>query len=278
MERARTVACSALVGWASVALWAHDLFLKPASFFLEPASSALVQVLNGTFSRSESAVARDRLADLSLEDGGGRRALDLSAWSETDPRSHVAFRTAQAGTYVLGAAVKPRVLPLPGAEFNKYLEEEGLDAVLARRREQGRLDAGSRERYSKYAKTILQVGQARTVTWAVSFGYPAEIVPLDNPYALAPGATLRLRCLVDGAPAAGLAVFAGGRKAHSDSRIAQQRVTSGSDGVVEVKLTDVGAWYVKFIHMRELEEPEANYESRWATLTFAIAHGAAAPR
>lgn len=278
MWRRRAVACAALVGGMWAALGAHDLFLRPRSFFVQPDAPATVRVLNGTFSRSENAITRDRLADLSLVDDDGRRSLDVSAWSETDPGSEVVLRTGPPGTYVLGAAVRPRLLSLPGAEFNKYLEEEGLDAVIARRREQGRIDAPSRERYSKYAKAILQVGQARTRTWATALGYAVEIVPLDNPYELLPGARLRLRCLVDGSPAAGLVVLAGGRQVRSESRIAQQRLTSDAEGIVAVTLTNAGAWYAKFIHMREIDEPDANYESRWATLTFGVAGGGTASR
>ena len=47
---------------------------------------------------------------------------------------------------------------------------------------------------------MFQVGAARSETWATPFGYPAEIVPLENPYSLRRGATLRVRCLVDGQP------------------------------------------------------------------------------
>jgi hypothetical protein len=42
------------------------------------------------------------------------------------------------------------------------------------------------------------------------------------------------------------------------------------DGLVTVELTGAGAWYVKFVHMRERQDADANYESRWSTLTFGL--------
>ena len=45
---------------------AHDLFLKLNSYLLQPNSKAIVRVLNGTFQNSDGAVARERLANLSL--------------------------------------------------------------------------------------------------------------------------------------------------------------------------------------------------------------------
>jgi hypothetical protein len=255
---------------AIVPVAAHDLFFRPAAFRLPPGAAVLVPVLNGTFSTSENAVARDRLADLSLVGPAGRRSLDLDGWSESDPRSDVRFQTGPPGTYVLGAAVKPRLLELPGKDFNAYLKEEGIDQILARRKEQGRLQEPSKERYAKHPKTVIQVGDARSADFGTALGYEAEIIPLENPYALKPGDTLRVRCVVLGAPLANYIVLAGGRRAGSDQRIAVQRVVTDAEGVAAITLTHAGDWYIKFVHMREVQTPDANYESRWATLTFGV--------
>lgn len=40
-----------------------DLFLRPHAFHLAPGATVTIPVLKGTFSRSENAVAGDRLAD-----------------------------------------------------------------------------------------------------------------------------------------------------------------------------------------------------------------------
>lgn len=65
MKRQLLLAFLLLIGTAA-SLAADDLFLKLESFFVRPQSTARVYVLNGTFSRSEGAVARDRLRDPSL--------------------------------------------------------------------------------------------------------------------------------------------------------------------------------------------------------------------
>jgi hypothetical protein len=33
-----------------------------------------------------------------------------------------------------------------------------------------------------------------------------------------------------------------------------------------------GKWFIKFIHMTPLSEPNLKYESKWASLTFEIRH------
>jgi hypothetical protein len=72
---------------------------------------------------------------------------------------------------------------------------------------------------------------------------------------------------VDGRPAANQYVLFGGRTARG-ARIAQRNMRSDADGIASVTL---GMWYVKFINTARLDgDPAADYESKWATLTFEV--------
>jgi uncharacterized GH25 family protein len=264
-----TLSVLSVVALSVATTLAHDLFLRPDSFFLTPGAPITSKVFSGTFSKSENAITRDRLADLSIVTPSGREAIERTLWTERDPQSTLKTATGASGTYVLGAAINPRLLKLAGPEFNAYLKEEGLDSVLAARKTQKRLNEGTSERYSKYVKALVQVGDTHTDAFATPLGYAAEIVPLANPYTLRVGDTLQVRCLVDGAPAEGLVVFAGGRTA-TGARFPAQRLVADKDGLVTVRLTAAGAWYVKFVHMRERQEADVNYESHWSTLTFGV--------
>jgi|WetSurMetagenome_2_1015567.scaffolds.fasta_scaffold77681_2 hypothetical protein len=264
------LAAAALVALVAIPLSAHDLFIRPDTFLVPARTTVVVPVLNGTFSTSENAVSRDRIADLSLVGPFGRKPLAPDAWSDKDPASSVRLETDVAGTYVIGAAVKPKALALAAKEFNAYLKDEGIDEILARRTQQGRLKEPSKERYAKFPKALLQVGEQRSGEFGTVLGYEAEIVPLENPFSLKPGASLRVRCLVLGQPLAKAVVLAGGRRLDSDQRLTAQRLVTDADGIAVVRLQSAGDYYVKFVHMREVNEPDANYESRWATLTFGV--------
>ena len=102
-----------------------------------------------------------------------------------------------------------------------------------------------------------------------AFGYPAEIIPLANPYALRRGATLRVRVVVDGKPVANQYILFGGRDA-SGARIEQRNTRSSADGTARIPLTAAGDWYIKFIHMTRVTADTVDYESKWATLTFGV--------
>ena len=69
---ARTFLILAAVALSASSLAAHDLFLKMATYFLPPQTPVKVLLLNGTFTKSEGTVARNRIADLSLVTPAGR--------------------------------------------------------------------------------------------------------------------------------------------------------------------------------------------------------------
>lgn len=253
---------------AASALLAHDLFLKLDSYFLEPNTSVRIPVLNGTFAKSEGPVVPNRLLDISLVSPAGRARLSPAAWSTDSTRSWLTLQTGAPGTYVVGTSVRPNRIKLTGPQFNGYLKEDGILDVLEARTQKGELEKPARERYSKHVKAVFQVGDARTGSFNTVLGYPAEIVPLANPYALPVGGELGIRCLVDGEPVANQIVLWGGEG--SSGPIAQRSVRTGPDGTARVTLDAAGRWYVKFVHMVALAEPDYDYESKWATLTMQV--------
>jgi uncharacterized GH25 family protein len=271
-RRVRRIAgiTTALLLGSALAAAAHDMFVQPARFFVGQNADVIVRVLNGTFSKSENSIARDRLADVSVVSPDGRQRVDTALWSAAGDTSRFTMRTGGAGTYVVGVSTRPNVIALEAKEFNQYLAEDGIPDILAARRQTGELDRPARERYSKHVKALLQVGTARSEHFATELGYPAELVPLENPYTLQVGGALRVRTLVDGKPAGNQYVLYGGRTT-TGARIAQRNVRSDAAGIARVPLRARGTWYVKFINMARLQgDTAADYESKWATLTFQV--------
>jgi uncharacterized GH25 family protein len=257
----------ALVVLAS-GLYAHDMFIKLNTYFVAPGTAVKVPVLNGTFSSSENAIARARIADLSLVTPAGRSRLDTTIVSAQHDTTFLSLRLAGPGTYILGMSTRPSEISLAGKQFTEYLHEEAIQGIVEDRAKAGISADSAHERYSKHVKAVFQVGSDRTADFATPLGYPAELIPLDNPYLLKRGDTLRVRGLVDGRPVAGQSVLAGGRTT-SGARIAARELRTDSDGVAALPLTTRGRWYLKFIRMTSLGD-QRNYESKWATLTFEV--------
>jgi hypothetical protein len=263
MKRPAVLSGLLLLGTAG-SLGAHDLFLKLERYFVAPGARLVVRVLNGTFTTSEAAVAKDRVRDIALLAPSGVLRLDTAAWTSRGDTSVLSVELGETGTYVIGVSTRPRELTLEAKEFNDYLVHDGLPDVLAARRDANELDRPARERYSKHVKALVQAGHRRSEGYPTELGYPAELIPLDNPYELESGGLLRVRAVVDGSPVASQLVIAGGPRA-------PQSVRTDSAGVARFRLRSPGSWYVKFIHMRPVTgDTTLDYESKWATLTFGV--------
>lgn len=249
---------------------AHDMFLKPTRFFAPENAEVRVRLLNGTFSKSENSIARNRLADASVLTPRGRIKLDTAEWGVKGDTSTFHIHTRAAGTYVIGVSTKANRIDLSADDFNLYLQDDGIPDVLEARKKAGELTKPAKERYHKHVKALVQVGSARSDLYATPMGYPAEIMPMVNPYTLQKGATLRVKTLVDGKPAANQYVLYGGELANGAGGIEQKSTRSDAQGVANIPLTTAGVWYIKFINMTKVAKDSVDYESKWATLTFEV--------
>ena len=248
---------------------ARDLFLRLDSYFLQPNAKAVVRVMNGTFQKSDGAIARERLADLTLHGPGFTAASTESiAWRAEEKTSIMEIQTGGAGTYLVGISTKPREIALKAADFNEYLSHDGIPDTLAARKRNNELSKDVRERYSKHVRAIFQVGDKHSDDYKKPLNYPVELIPQQNPYSLRTGQTIAVLCLLEGKPIANQFVMAAWES--RDGKIRELNARSDAKGIARIRLGGAGKWFIKFIHMTPISEPNLNYESKWASLTFEI--------
>jgi hypothetical protein len=222
--------------------------------------------------------------------GGEELDVDNSQWSYDDTVSNLTATFDLAGNYVIGVATRPSIIRIAADNFNFYLRYEGLDDDAEERSERAETNIGAAERYAKFSKAILQVGEGQSDNFGALLGYPVEIVPLQNPYALRKGDVFRARILKDGEPLANELVYATheGFYELSGEGIFEElvRVRSDENGEVEFVLAEEGRWYIRFIDLTRMgdeehwysslliflgaDEPRIPYKSLWATLTFEV--------
>ena len=257
MLRKTLTACLTLV-FIMVTAQAHDLFLKLDSYLLQPKSKAIVRVLNGTFQKSDGAVARERLADLSLHGPGLTAAsADSIVWRGEEKTSVMEIQTGGSGTYLVGISTKPREIALKAADFNSYLQEDGLPDILAARKKNNELGKDARERYSKHVRAVFQVGDKLSDDYKRSLNYPVEIIPQQNPYSLKVGQTIAVLCLLNGQPLTNQFVIAGWES--SDGKLQSTNARTDAKGIARFKLAGAGKWFVKLIHMEPSREPQVGF-------------------
>ncbi len=250
-------------------VFAHDLFLKPSSYFVKVNEKITISVMNGTFQESEGAVAFARLADVSVISPSGKRSHTVEAdLTKNQTTAFLNIVPTEAGNYVVGLSTMWRENALKAADFNEYLPAEGIPDILENRKRDGELDKDARYRYSKYVKTVFQAGGKTTDSYKTVLGYAVEMVPQQNPYKLKKGGVLEILCLKDGKPLVGQIVTTGYESA--GKLAAETSARTDANGMIKIKITAAGKWYAKFINMVKIDDPKLDYESKWATLTFEI--------
>ena len=183
---------------SAVGVSGHDMFLVLPDHDFPEGSPITVALYNGTFDKSENTIDRERMIDVRVIDGKNQGTHpSTSQWREEGTVTYLDFQSGSPGTYVVGVSTAPRMIELTAEEFNEYLEHDGVLDVLEARRRDETADRGANERYAKHVKTILQVGETTTDSFAHRLGYPIEIVPLANPGTVGAGQTREVLVLAE---------------------------------------------------------------------------------
>ena len=207
-------------------------------------------------------VPRDdrRILGFALVSARGARAV--GGLPATEPAG--VARIEDPGWTIVAYRSSRSPVKLEPAKFEQYLADEGLDRILAIRRERGESDRPGNEVFSRCAKALLAVSPAAGGFDRI-IGLTLELVPEASPAAAARSRAFPVRLLYEGRPLAG-ALLVAMNQAKPDRKI---RVRTGRDGRASISLTGAGIWLVKAVHMIPApKETGADWESLWASLTF----------
>lgn len=252
----------------SAATFAHDLYLMPAKFIVKPGETVRVAFENGdAFPKGDSSVKPERLRDTRLMSKAG--AAEFTGVVEQPKRTVASVRAPGEGTAILTARTIPNFIELDAEKFRSYLEHENLQHVIKLREERGESAKPGRERYSKYVKSLITAGRG-DAHFKQRTGLTIEIVPEADPAALRIGERLPVQVLFRGQPAADVAV----ESAWLENDKAKMEVFGRTDreGRILIPIHASGPHRLHAIVMERCPDPAAaDWESFWASLTFAIA-------
>ncbi len=248
---------------------AHDFWIEPATF--RPAAGGEVSIalrVGENFKGEPVTRKNEKIKVFSIFGPGSTPGEEIPGADGADPAG--VARVERPGLYVIGYHNHPSRIELEPAEFEAYLKEDGLDAIITERTKRGESDKSAREIYSRCAKAIVAADGSSADGYDRSLGLPLELTPQRNPYSLRPGGELTVRLTHRDKPLAGAKVFAM-RQSAAD---AAQSATSDADGRVTFKLDQPGVWMVKCVHMfRAPADADADWESLWASLIFELLGG-----
>lgn len=247
-------------------LGAHDFWLVPQKFILNPNDLLTISANTGMdFPNSLSAVDPERFTQFIVKGKSGK--MDISKFKIDGNSLTTEITLEKAGTYIVAAALKPKEIKLTAEEFNEYLLHDGLPQIYELRKQEGILEQAAIEYYSKYPKSVLQVGKQLDETPLKPIGLVIEIVPLRNPYALKRGENIPIQVLLRGEPLKNAEV-AWSYPGHGEEMAGSTK--TDSDGKAVVPLVKTGPYLIRTIHMEWVKKETHNWESYWTSLTFEV--------
>jgi uncharacterized GH25 family protein len=243
---------------------AHDYYLLPEGFFLHRGEMLKVHLIVGDdfkpeFERRYQSTKTERLL---LH--AGKQVADLRK-SIKDSAAYIDSRVYIKGLALLEMTRNYSSIELGRDQFLAYLKEEGIAGIAEK------VDNGTKqsfkEKYTRYLKTLVCVDGNYGGVYQEELQHDLEIILKDNPYETRVGSDLAAIIKFKRMPLAGVTMDVLVKDA--SGKIHLQRVVSDKDGKVNFKLSRKGVYLLRLVHMVPSGTPDADFESFWASYTFA---------
>jgi uncharacterized GH25 family protein len=249
---------------ASAAIEAHDFWIEPSSFRPAVGSQLSVSLRVGEHFRGEPVPrAGPKIVKFVVVSDAGE--VPIGGLPGTDPAGFA--RVTGPGFLVLGYRSNRTSITLEAEKFEKYLQDEGLDAVVKARAAKNDSGKAGNEVYSRCAKSLVAGNGTGEAGFDRAVGFTLEFVAESNPLKLRAGDTMKMRLLYEGRGLAGGLV----KLTHRDDPGNTATARTGADGTVSFKLPRKGVWLARVVHMVPAPaETGADWESLWASLTFEV--------
>ncbi|MEO7411658.1 MAG: DUF4198 domain-containing protein [Sphingomicrobium sp.] len=244
----------------------HDFWIQPIRFQVDPGTpiAATFQVGHGKF--------RDRWNNnqriVALNDFLRGVPRDLRPQLRNGASYDLATSGAAPGLHVIAMQSNYATSELPAIRFNDYAREEGLAPILAARKAGGNNNAPGRERYSRRAKALVQVGPVTASNQAFAtraIGLKLEIIPDLNPYALGANRMLPVHVLYEGRRLPNATVKL--TNLGADERPVAIAVTDRA-GRARFRIPTSGAWLINVIWSEPVRDPNVEFDTTFSSLTF----------
>ncbi len=249
---------------------AHDFWIQPPRFQVEAGAPLPFNFLVGHGKFRERWNNNDRI--VMLADFFNGRRTDLRSRIRNGGPADLVASFQAPGLHVVALQSNAAFSELPAIRFNNYAKEEGLRLITATRLRDGTAAKAGRERYSRHAKALIQVGKPSPANQAQAtrpIGLDLEIVPDRNPYFLDRSRILPLHVL-----------FKGRRLANATVKLTN---LGADEKPVAVALTDRagrarfrvparGQWQLNVIWAEPVRgDPKADFSTVFSSLTFGYA-------
>lgn len=247
---------------------AHEYWFEPDRFFLKPYENTNVRLFLGEALKKEEELAYQLAKTYSFKLFSKSGATELKPVVSDKALPIYNFSPEKEGNYLFALERNWSYIELSPKEFENYLREDGMEYIIDERKKLGESQNTGRERYSRFIKTLFQVGDKRDETFKQNANLKLEIIPLENPYEKRVGEKIKFQILFNNKPLINKTVFADNRNVE---QITKQKMITDKNGIVEFELDNSGIWLVRLVYMQRCEEKncgETDWESFWGAFSF----------
>ena len=239
---------------------AHEFWLQPATYATQPGVPVAIQIKAGEgFEGLEYPWIPSRVADV-----GTTSPQDLLRYSPQPPA--IQLSAASNGLTALYYRSNPTELEYESfKDFTDFLQEDGLQWVEASHRARKLPNTGWKERFTRYAKTLVKVGNGEGQDKPGLMPY--EWIAVSNPYTTKPQAyTLQLLSAGDPVANAQVTYFTKG----NDDVGERERSLAYTDKTGKVNLPVIAnaEYLVSSVIMTEQNSQIMPWQSHWVSITF----------
>lgn len=252
---------------------AHEFWIEPEPFAVPAGATVTATLRNGeTFAGSSFSYIPGRTArfDMVTRDGVApvpARMGDNPAFAVEDVPEGLLVIVHETADQRL--TYRPRDERTGWERFVGFTEHKAMDGVPERHLERGFDREGVTERYRRYAKALVAVGDGAGAD--APTGLRTEIVAEANPYTDDLSGGMPVRVLLDGAPRAAAQVELFERAPDGTVAVTTHRTDAEGVAVLPVR---AGHEYLADAVAIEPLDPEAEdgaqWRTLWAALTFAV--------
>ncbi len=251
---------------AGSSLGAHEFWLEPRKFNLKKGESLYLHFRVGeNFEGMNWNGAQSSVESLHLYYGNVEDDLQPLI-PDSIPGDSLNLQFYDEGTALVTYQSTNKFIELEPAKFLEYLEEDGLQEAIDYRKEHGELDSIGREHYKRCAKTLFQIGALKDDVYKKQCGMDLEFVPLQHPYSIKKGQTLKFSLLYKKKPLPNARVKLWHRV---NAKTDMKSMTTDEKGIVELPIKIIGKYLLSSVHMKRVDnEDNADWQSYWASFSW----------
>lgn len=253
----------------SLPVLAHDYWLRPGKFFLRSGEVTPFRMFVGSnlIIEEERGFQVKKTLDFRLFSNDS--IVDLKPPIKEGTMPIYDFSAKKSGNYLLAIERDFSDIALDAEKFEEYLKEEGLDYIIEERRRRGETNSFGIERYYRFIKSLVQVGDKQDATYKKKVGLKLEIIPLQNPYSKKPGDTIKFQVFFEGKPLTEKTIFAYNE---NDNNVSTQKTLTDKNGEFSFKLNRSGFWLIRLVVMKRCETncKDTEWESFWGSFSFGM--------